>query len=119
MQVGKDCSPDTVAAVSQTLDTWGHTNVVLHMDGEPSSKALVRAVAGARGHRTLPRHGPPHSHQSQGPVEATIEVYRGIFTANKLALESSVGRTLPLAHIVWSWLVRHVGWLNHSLQHRS
>ena len=73
VQVGKDCSPDTVAAVSQTLDTWGHTNVVLHMDGEPSSKALVRAVAGARGHRTLPRHGPPHSHQRQGPVEATID----------------------------------------------
>ena len=66
LQVGKDCSATTVAAVAQVLDTWGHADVVLHMNGEPSSKALVKAVAAARGHRTLPRHGPPHSHQSQG-----------------------------------------------------
>ena len=111
LQVGKDCSATTVAAVVQVLDTWGHADVILHMDGEPASKALIRAVAAARGHRTLPRHGPPHSHQSQGPVEATIEVFRGIFTANKLALESAIGKTLPLENILWSWLVRHVGWL--------
>ena len=61
---------------------------MLHSDGEPATKSLVRSVANARVHRTLPRHGPPHSHQSQGPVEACIQVYRGIFVANKLALEA-------------------------------
>ena len=68
MQSTKDSSVVTVGAVVQTLETWGHTDVVLHADGEPATKSLVRSVANARVHRTLPRHGPPHSHQSQGPV---------------------------------------------------
>ena len=74
-QSTKDSSVVTVGAVVQTLETWGHTDVVLHADGEPATKSLV---ANARVHRTLPRHGPPHSHQSQGPVEACIQVYRGL-----------------------------------------
>ena len=96
MQSTKDSSVVTVGAVVQTLETWGHTDVVLHADGEPATKSLLRSVANARVHRTLPRHGPPHSHQSQGPVEACIQVYRGIFVANKLALEAGIGCRLLL-----------------------
>ena len=62
MQSTKDSSVVTVGAVVQTLDTWGHTDVVLHADGEPATKSLVRSVANARVHRTLPRHGRAHSH---------------------------------------------------------
>ena len=43
MQSTKDSSVETVAAVAQTLETWGHTDVVLHADGEPATKSLVRA----------------------------------------------------------------------------
>ena len=111
MQSTKDSSMVTVGAVVQTLETWGHTDVVLHADGEPATKSLVRSVANARVHRTLPRHGPPHSHQSQGPVEACIQVYRGIFVANKLALEAGIGCRLLLKHPAVVWLVRHVAWL--------
>ena len=111
MQSTKDSSVVTVGAVVQTLETWGHTDVVLHADGEPATKSLVRSVANARVHRTLPRHGPPHSHQSQGPVEACIQVYRGIFVANKLALEAGIGCRLLLKHPAVVWLIRHVAWL--------
>ena len=34
MQPMKDWSVETVAAVAQTLETWGHTDVVFHADGE-------------------------------------------------------------------------------------
>ena len=91
MQSTKDSSVETVAAVAQTLETWRHTDVMLHAVGELATKSLVKAIANARVHRTLPRHGPPNSHQCQGPVEACIEVYRGIFVANKLALEAGIG----------------------------
>ena len=101
----------TVGAVVQTLETCCHTDVVLHADGEPATKSLVRSVANARVHRTLPRHGPPHSHQSQGPVEACIQVYRGFFVANKLALEAGIGCRLLLKHPAVVWLIRHVAWL--------
>ena len=95
----------------QTLETWGHTDVVLHADGEPVTKSLVRSIANARVQRTLPRHGPPYSHQSQGPVEACIQVYRGIFVTNKLALETGIGCRLSLKHPAIVWQVRHVAWL--------
>ena len=111
MQSTKDSSVETIGAVVQTLETWGHTDVVLHADGEPATKSLVRSVANARVQRTLPRHGPPYSHQSQGPVEACIQVYRGIFVANKLALETGIGCRLLLKHPAIVWLVRHVAWL--------
>ena len=78
VQLTKNASVETVAVVAQTLETRD-TDVVLHADGEPATKSLVRATANARVHRTLPRHGPPHSHQSQAPVEACIQVYRGVF----------------------------------------
>ena len=101
----------TVASVTQTLETNGHTDVVLHADGELATKSLVRSIANARVHRTLPRHGPPHSHQSQGPVEACIQVFRGIFVANKLALEAGIGCRVLRKHPVIVWLIRHVAWL--------
>ena len=110
MQSTKDSSVETVAAVAQTLETWRHTDVVLHADGEPATKSLVRAIALARVHRTLPRHGPPNSHQSQGPVEACIQVYRGTFVANKLALGAGIGCRFLLRHPAIVWLVRHVAW---------
>ena len=47
MQSTKDSSEETVAAVVQTLETWEHTDAVLHADGEPATKSLVRAIANA------------------------------------------------------------------------
>ena len=84
---------------------------MLHADGEPETKSLVRAIANAPVHRTLPRHGPPNSHQSEGPVEACIQVFRGILVAHKLALEAGIGRRLLLKPLVIVWLIRHVAWL--------
>ena len=45
MQSTKDSSVETVGAVVQTLETWGHTDVVLHADGELATKSLVRSIA--------------------------------------------------------------------------
>ena len=73
MQLTKDSSVETVAAVAQTLETWRHTDVVYHADGEPATKSLVRAVANARVHRTLPRHRPPCRDQSKRAFKFTVE----------------------------------------------
>ena len=83
---------------AQTLETWGRTDVVLHADRELTTKLLVRAIANAPVHGTLPRHGPPYSHQRQKPVQACIQFFRGIFVENKLALEARIGCRLLLKH---------------------
>ena len=40
---------ETVAAVEQTLETWGHADVVLHAEGEPATKSLVRSIGDCPG----------------------------------------------------------------------
>ena len=117
MQSTKDSSVVTVGAVVQTLETWGHTDVVLHADGEPATKSLVRSVANARVHRTLPRHGPPHSHQSQGPVEACIPGLPwnlcgkqvGIGSRNRLssAVETSCSCMVDQARCLADYQIQH------------
>ena len=120
MQSTKDSSVATVGAVVQTLETWGHA-VVLHADGEPATKSLVRSVANARVHRTLPRQGPP-CHQSQGPVEACIQVYRGIFVAKQVgsgsgnrlssAVETSCNRVAGETCCLVDYQIQHwKGWM--------
>ena len=90
---------DVWSCGGRALEIWGNTDIVLHADHEPST---CRAAAAVQEHRTLSRHGLPHLHQSQGPVEACIGVYRGTCGANKPHL---------LQEACLSWLVRHVVWL--------
>ena len=115
MQSTKDSSVATVGAVVQTLETWGHTDVVLHADGEPATKSLVRSVANARVCRTLPRHGPPHSHRSQGLVEACIQVHRGI--CGKQVGSRSGDRLSAAVETSFVWLIRHAGLVDYHVQH--
>ena len=69
------------------------------MDGEPATKSLVRAIAERLGAsdsaEDIVRF---YSHQSQGPFEACIQVFRGVFVANKMALEAGIGCRLLLKH---------------------
>jgi hypothetical protein len=64
-QTQKEASTATTNTIVQCIETWGHSEIVLQADGEPSTRALVRAVASVRQHKTLPRPGPACSHQSQ------------------------------------------------------
>ena len=104
MQSTKDSSVETFAAVAQTLETWGHTDVVLHADGEgrlrtPECNGLCRgtvhpAVIKARD-------------QSKRAFGSAVES----FVANKLALEAGIGCRLLLKHPAIVWLNRHIAWL--------
>ena len=85
----------------------GDTGTILHADGEPSTRG---SVAAAQEHRTLPRHGPPHSRKSQGSVESCIGVYQGSLGANKLHLEANVGMKTSLRDgwvDMLPWLMRY------------
>ena len=97
MQSTKDSSVETVAAVAQTLETWGDTDVVLHADGEAGDEIAgegdcerTSASDSAEARSTL--------QSSEGPVEACIQVCRGIFVANKLALEAGIACRPLLKH---------------------
>ena len=98
MQSTKDSSVETVAAVAQTPETWD-TDVVLHADGEPTTKSpecigLYRGVV-------CPNPGTSRSVHPGFPRD---------LVANKLALEAGIGCRLLLKDPVIVWLIRRIAW---------
>ena len=67
--------------------------VMLHSDQEPMLVQLLKAVQSRRVKRTLVRHGPRASHQSQGKIENANRVINGVCRAMRQHLDSVVDST--------------------------
>ena len=61
--------------------------VMLYSDQEPVLVQLLKGVQRRRVKRTLVRHGPRASHQSQGKIENANRVINGVCRAMWLSLE--------------------------------
>ena len=71
---------------------------------------LLRAVQSRRVKRTLVRHGPKASHQSQGKIENANRVTNGVCRAMWLSLENFPQEKLASDSILMAWLIRHAAW---------
>ena len=65
----KTFSEYLVETILAFVEAHGHNVVMLHSDQEPVLVQLLKAVQSRRVKRTLVRHGPRASHQSQGKRE--------------------------------------------------
>ena len=65
---------------------------MVHPDQEPVVQ-LLRAVQSRRVKRTVVRHGPRASHQSQGKIENANRVINGVCRAMWLSLENLLQET--------------------------
>ena len=83
---------------------------MLHSDCEPVLVQLLKAVQSRRVKRTLVRHGPRASHQSQGKIENVNRVVNGVCRAMWLSLEDLLRENLPSDSILIAWLIRHAAW---------
>ena len=95
----------TILAVVEAL--VGHNVVVLHSDQKPVLVQLLNAVQSRRVKRTLVRHGPRASHQSQGKIENANRVINGVCRAMWLSVENLLREKLPSDSILIAWLIRH------------
>ena len=80
---------------------------MLHSDQELVLVQLLKAVQSRRVKRTLVRHGPRASHQSQGKIENANRV---ICRAMWLSLENFLQEKLPSDCILMAWLIRQAAW---------
>ena len=76
-----------VETILAFVEALGHNVVMLHSDQEPVLVQLLKAVQSRRVKRTLVRHGPRASHQSQGKIENANRVINGVCRAMWLSLE--------------------------------
>ena len=77
-----------VETILAFVEALGHNVVMLHSDQEPVLVQLLKAVQSRRVKRTLVRHGPRASHQSQGKIENSNRVINGVCRAMWLSLEN-------------------------------
>ena len=84
--------------------------VLLHSDQEPVLVQLLTAVQSRRVKRTLVRHAPRASHQSQGKIENVNRVTNSVCDALWLSLENLLQEELASDNILLAWLIRHAAW---------
>ena len=84
----KAFSEHLLEAILAFVEALGHNVVMLHSDQEPVLVQLSKAVHSRRGKRTLVRHGPRASHQSQGKIEHANREINGVCRAMWLSLEN-------------------------------
>ena len=70
-----------VETILAFVEALGHNAVMLYLDQEPVLVQLLKAVQIRRVKRTLVRHGPRASHQSQGKRENANRVINGVCRA--------------------------------------
>ena len=99
-----------VETILAFVEALGHNMVMLHSDQEPVLVQLLKAVQSRRVKRTLVRHGPRASHQSQGKIENANRVINGVCRAMLLSLENLLQEKLPSDRILTAWLIRHAAW---------
>ena len=83
---------ELVESVLAFVEALGHNVVMLHSDQEPVLVQLLKAVQSRRVKRTLVRHGPRASHQSQGKIENANRVINGVCRAMWLSLARKAGK---------------------------
>ena len=67
-----------VETILAFVESFGHNVVMLHSDQEQVLVQLLKAVQSRRVKRTLVRHGPRASHQSQGKIQNANRVINGV-----------------------------------------
>ena len=68
----------------------GLREVLLKADNEPAIQALVDAVRGRPGERTMVEKSPKYSHQSNGAVENAVRIMEGLTRTDVCVLQRSL-----------------------------
>ena len=88
-----------VETILAFVEALGHNVVMLHSDQEQ----LLKAMQSRRVKRTLVRHGPRASHQSQGKIENANRVINGVCRTMWLSRENLLQEKLPSDSILIAW----------------
>ncbi len=115
---GADEEDYVASMVASDVLCLGHIEVILKGDNEPALQALIarilqiaRVKAQNDDEATLKKiskeEPPAHDSQSNGGTEVGVMLIRGIFRTLKLCLEARIGKYVPVAHAVVSWLLEH------------
>ena len=77
-------------------------------DGEPAAEALREDLLGRLGPGATPQNPPVGESQSNGSVENSVKLVKGLVRVHVLALERKIGARLPAEHPALAWITEAV-----------
>ena len=104
----KSVSDWIVKRLCDDLESWGHTgkDIMIRCDGEPSIRAMRKALGAFRSGNMVPEDIPPGEHEQMGFVEAHVKSTRNQFKTLRSASEENIGQKVPMDAHIMQWMVR-------------
>lgn len=95
----KEAMPELVRQIAKDIVNMGHTKVVVKGDNEPAMK-LTSRVRDARMLLATAAESPECESQSNGLAQRCVQMFKGLFTTTRIALEHCMGTPVPNLHPV-------------------
>ena len=100
-----------VDKLTEDIDSWGRTEIILKSDGEPSIVSLVDKIREKRFHQTIPEAPPAYSPQSNGVAERAVQEISGQLRCMKLALESRLKMVVESTWAIMDLMLEHAAYI--------
>ena len=87
------------------IDMFGHTEVILKADGEPSIVQVQSAIKDKRAHGTICLNSPAYNPQANGAAERAVQEIMGQVRAMKIGLQQRLGTEVKTDWKILEWIV--------------
>ena len=100
-----------VKDIHEELKAWGYpgggdNELIIKTDGEPAIVALRESVAKYHGGRVIPEQSATGESQSNGKIEVSGKIIRGMIKIYKHQLEEMADMKLESKDVVMQWMIR-------------
>ena len=97
--------------VAEDIEKMGHVGKIsMKTDQESALKDLrqgVKEIRAKKGQETIPEESKVYDSQSNGVAERAVQSVECIVRTHKFALEKRIGKKIPCAHPIMTWLVEN------------
>ena len=91
--------------VIDDIETFGHNDVILKTDGEPSMLQVQRHVKAKRAGTTIPMNPPAYNPQSNGAAERAVQEVTCQIRALKIGLQERIKAKVGTNWAIMQWMI--------------
>ena len=94
-----------VDRICDDIGLWGHTELIIMVDGEPALVQVQEAIKDKWNHETVPQNPPAYNPQANGAAERAVQEIMGEIRALKIGLEQRIGIKIPSSFNIMEWIL--------------
>ncbi len=105
-----------IEKVCKDVEGFGHSALILKTDGEPALVAVQSKVIARREARTVPENPPAYDPKANGAIEKGVQDINARLRLIRIALQSRLGKKLPIRHPIFEWGIEHAAFIHNRFQ---